>query len=303
MLTEKQRQARRSGIGGSDIGAILGVNPYKTPVQLWLEKTDQVEPEDISDKQPVRWGNILEGPVADEYARVTGRKLRKINKTLIHKTHKWWLAHIDRDIVGEPGGLEIKTTGAFANLEAWGEPGTDQVPMSYLLQCAWYMAVVDAAWWDLAVLRGGQEFAIYTIHRDHELEAMLEAKAAEFWNRVKTGVPPKPRDSDDILALHRTAKPTSVVADDDTYHAAMQLQDVVAEIKIQEERKKTLEFKLKSAMEDNEELLAPDGKMLATWKEQTRRTLDKRRVQDKYPEVAEECTKESTIRVFMRKKI
>ncbi|SDX70460.1 putative phage-type endonuclease [Allochromatium warmingii] len=111
MLTEEHRAQRRRGIGGSDVAAIAGLSPWRTPLDVYLSKVRDVEQ---SDSDVMRWGSILEAPIADEYARLTGNRIRRINRVLAHPEHCYILASLDRQIVGHPDGpgvLEIKTAG------------------------------------------------------------------------------------------------------------------------------------------------------------------------------------------------
>lgn len=110
MITEQQREARMHGIGGSDAPIILGVSPYKTPVELWQEKTGQTEPPNLDSVEVIQWGNLLEDVVADEFSRRTGLKLRRVNETLSDRRDPFLMAHLDRRVVGERALVEIKTT-------------------------------------------------------------------------------------------------------------------------------------------------------------------------------------------------
>ena len=110
---------RNKGLGGSDAGIIVGVNPWKSPYQLWLEKTGQVEPEDISEKEAVYWGTQLEDMVAREFTKRTGKKVQR-HGMLESVAYPFLLANVDRLVIGEDAGLECKTTSAF-KYKDWGE--------------------------------------------------------------------------------------------------------------------------------------------------------------------------------------
>lgn len=196
---------RSTGIGGSDAGTIAGLNNYKQPVTLYYEKRGEKAPDDLSDNDAVHFGNVLEDTVAEEYARRTGNKVRRNNHILRSKAYPFMLANLDREIVGQNQGLECKTAGAYINTKEWGKGNTyetqadgtilqmtedDIVPETYQLQCQHYMAVTGKLSWDLAVLIGGRDFRIYTIHRHEELIGNLIDIELEFWNRVQTSNPP-----------------------------------------------------------------------------------------------------------------
>jgi len=204
-------EARRQGIGGSDAAAVMGLSPYKSAYELWLEKRGELQEEDLSDNEAVHFGTVLEDVVATEYARRTGRKVSRVNCILQHPEHPYMLANLDRRVVGERRILECKTADRFT-LPMWGEAGTDQVPDHYHLQVTHYMAVTGAEVADLAVLIGGNEFRIYTIERDQELIDMVYDQEAEFWRMVQDGGPPDVDGSAATSALLKRLYPSSTGA-------------------------------------------------------------------------------------------
>lgn len=196
-------QARRTGIGGSDAGTILGVNPYKQPLQLYLEKRGEITEDDIDSKEAVMVGRDLEDYVAQRYSLRTGLKVERYTGMLRHPEHNFILGNVDR-LVWQDGkrpqhkgeirtqhGLECKTALArFVDKSLWGPDGTDEVPMAYLAQCQHYMAVTGATLWDLAVLMAGPEFRVYHIARDDDLIASMIEQYKWFWHCVESGTPP-----------------------------------------------------------------------------------------------------------------
>ena len=144
-------EARKQGLGGSDVATIAGLSKWKSQVQVFLEKTQAIEQEDVQSE--AYFGNVLEEVVAQEFAKRTGLKVQRRNAILQHPAYPWMLANVDRLIVGERIGLECKTASEY--LKKWeGE----EIPVTYLLQCQHYMAVTGyEAWW-IAVLIGGNKF-------------------------------------------------------------------------------------------------------------------------------------------------
>jgi len=116
MSREEWLRTRKKGIGGSDASVVLGFNPWKSPFELYIEKTS----DDIRelDSEAVYWGTVLEDVIAEEFTRRTGKKVRRQNKVFIHPEYDFMIANIDRDVVGEKALLECKTTSAF-NADAW----------------------------------------------------------------------------------------------------------------------------------------------------------------------------------------
>src|SRR5690606_5875786 len=126
--------------------------------------------------------------------------------------YPWMLANVDREVVGEPGLLEIKTTSAYLR-DQWGEA---KAPDKYVLQCQHQMAVTGRDWVDLAVLIGGQQFLIARVHRDEDLIRTLIDIERRFWEEhVVPQVPPLPSgheaDMRILAALYPEAEPESIV--------------------------------------------------------------------------------------------
>lgn len=180
-------QVRKGGIGSSDAAAAVGLNPYQSQLELWLEKTGRAPvapPGDggANDLNPMYWGSLLEPIVAAHYTRRTGHKVRRINAVLQHPEHPWMLANIDREVLGAPDVqlLECKTAGIQG---AW--LWRDGVPEYVQLQVQHQLAVTGKQAADVAVLLGGQELQIFGIARDEELIAQLITLEREFWGYVE----------------------------------------------------------------------------------------------------------------------
>lgn len=264
MLTETQLAERQNGVGGSDAGVILGVSPWKTPIQLFLEKTGQAPPPEENDA--MRWGSLLEDTVAREAAQQMGVKFRRRHKALHHPARPWMLGHIDREIVGQKTLVEIKTT-ATKNGE-WGEDGTDQIPPAYLAQVSHYMAVGNYERAFVPVLfLVSRKMHIYEVKRDKELETILINAEADFWNRhVLTGTPPPPREVEDVARLWPQSNGLSFYADEDMLNLVSELRGLKQEEKALKERRADVEMAVKQNMGACEELLGNDDQLLLTWK-------------------------------------
>lgn len=181
----KWLETRNAGIGGSDASVIMGLNPYKSPYQLWLEKTGQAEAPDLSGNQYIYWGHKNEGNIADWFMEDTGKKVRKLG-TLRSRAHPFMLANVDRAVMGEEAGLEIKTAGVN-QAKKWKR---DEIPDSYYCQCLHYLTVTGADRWYIAVLIGGNEAIRKTVERnDEDIKALIEAER-DFWDHVVTRTPP-----------------------------------------------------------------------------------------------------------------
>ena len=194
MTRDEWLAIRAKGIGSSDAAAAIGLSSYKCALSLWLEKTGRQPSEDLSNKEAVVWGTVLEPVVAKMYAERTGRKVRRVNAVLQHPEHAFMLANLDREVITEDGTgvLEIKTAG-FYSAQLW----EDGVPVAYQCQVLHQLAVTGHAWADVAVLLGGQEFRIYRIERDDDKIADLIQRETQFWSCVTEDQQPEPDASDD----------------------------------------------------------------------------------------------------------
>lgn len=238
-LTKRQLALRK--IGGSDVATILGLNPYKSAVELYHEKRGTIEVIDLDANENVEAGNVLEDAIADLAARHMSRqwnrpvKLRRCNQTLVHAIHDWLTVHIDRDVVGEDRGVECKNVGARA-AKGWGEALTDQIPEYYLPQPHTYMLVKNYPVWTVAAYFGGADLRLYEIERDREWDEIIIARTQEFWRCVETGTAPSidvdaPRALEIVKRIYPGTSGEIVVASEDDEHWRAVVQDAEAKVK------------------------------------------------------------------------
>ncbi|MBS1328419.1 MAG: endonuclease [Dialister sp.] len=178
-------KVRNMGIGGSDASTIMGLNSYKSPYQLWLEKIGEAAPEDLTGNPFVYWGQKNEANIADWFNEETGKKVQRLG-TLRNKDYPFMIANVDRTVIGENAGLEIKTAGV-SQYKKWKG---DEIPDAYYCQCLHYMAVTGADYWYIAVLLGGNEARWKKIERNEDDIKVLIEKEREFWNLVQTKTAP-----------------------------------------------------------------------------------------------------------------
>lgn len=203
MMTETQWLAlRKLGLGGSDIGAVVGMSPYSNALQVYEEKRGLVPAKPMN--MPMLLGRLLEPVVAALYEAQEGVSLTKPGFQR-HPEHTWVLGTPDRAIVAQNRGVELKTTAAH-NARRWGETGGDEIPEEYLCQCCWYMLLTDIDAWDVAVLIGGSDFRVYHLQRDRRLEAALFGHGRTFWHEhVLAGIPPV-LSAEDVAKLDLAAR-------------------------------------------------------------------------------------------------
>lgn len=287
-------QVRQNSIGGSEAAAILGMNPWKSPYQLWLEKTGSAEPEDISDKDVVHFGTILEPIVAQEFCLREGKKVKKCG-LYRSKQHPFMTASFDRLIVGEPAGLECKTTSAYKGKD-WEE---GKIPPSYYVQCQHYMMVSGLPKWYIACLIGGNKFVTWEIDRDEDdIAALMEAET-KFWERVQDRVPPDVDGSESCTkALQQKftggqVEPVILPAETMELLARLdELKELEADVKTQ---KQDIQNRICAMLGDNEVGIArdADGERKVTWKTVAGRvTIDSKRLKAEMPEVYKAYSKQ-----------
>lgn len=191
MPHEQWLSERRKGIGGSDAGAIIGLNPYKTAFDVYADKLQLVP--DKEDNEAMRQGRDLEEYVAKRFEEQTGKKVRRENHILYNSDYPFAFANVDRMVIGERAGLECKTTKCL-NLKRYKN---GEFPSEYYCQCMHYMMVTGLEKWYLAVLVFGAEFKVFELERDeNEIKALAEAERI-FWNEhVKKKIPPSPDGSE-----------------------------------------------------------------------------------------------------------
>ena len=181
---EAWKELRSKYIGGSDAAAVVGLNPYSSAYALWAEKTGKTAP--FEGNLATEVGTFLEEFVAKKFEQETGKKVRRCNQSILNDKYPWAIANIDREIVGEDAGLEIKTTSELLTKKFKG----GEYPSQYYVQATHYLAMTGKQRWYLAVLIGNRDFRVFTIERDEtEINALMKAEE-EFWSCVTNNTPP-----------------------------------------------------------------------------------------------------------------
>lgn len=288
MSREEWLQLRKSGIGGSDAGAICGLNPYASPMSVYRDKTCE-ELSDL-DSESMRQGRDLEDYVARRFTEATGLKVRRSNMMYRNEARPFMIADVDRLIVGEDAGLECKTASAY-NADKWKD---GEVPLHYLMQCCHYMAVTGRSAWYIAVVILGQEFKYARIDRDEHLISRLIAIEEAFWNNhVLPGIIPAPDGSkacDEVLEqyFHKARKESAIplIGFDEKLNRRMELLGQIAAL---EREQKQIEQEVKLYMQDNE--LASSDCYRVSWTNVDTARLDTKRLKAEKPEIYQDFAK------------
>ncbi|OOR86725.1 endonuclease [Moraxella caviae] len=307
-------KARQTGIGGSDIAAIMGVSPYKTAYDIYLDKVVNIDGEQEIN-EAAYWGNVLEDVVAKEYAKRNDVKVQRVNYIIRSPEYPFAIANIDRAVVNpEISGsvrvsadstlstdrlLEIKTSSAYLS-NNWGDENTDVVPDHYLLQCQWYMGITKTPKCDLAVLIGGNKYQQYTIDFDAELFTQMIEAARDFWLDLENGICPDPTSIKNIRHKYKKAEPgTSIDISEDE-----QAIEIVSKFLDLKDAEKDLNSKLDEAKNEiallfkDKESLVLDGKSIMTYKNQVSNRLDSTKLKKDMPEIVAQYMKQSQSRVL-----
>ena len=287
-------EARRKGIGGSDASAILGQNQWESPLSVYMDKRG-IAPEK-EETEAMRQGTDCEEVVAKRFERESGLKVKRCNKLIQHPNYPWMLANIDRQVVCKGFvGLECKTRSPFNKDDFEG----GSIPANYFWQCQHYMAVTGAEEWYLAVMVFSTAFHIFRIPRDENAIAQLIEAERSFWHdHVLAGVPPYPigSDADDeaIDQMYSTARYDGFANIDDMRNDLETLALYEKEAKSLDEKIKAIKqnVKLRMGMFTN----ANCGRWKITWKDQSRTSIDSKRLKAELPETFAMYSKTSVSR-------
>ena len=286
--------ARRRGIGGSDVAAILCVSPWTSTYSLWLDKTADEPPVNI-ETPAMAFGTLMEPVVADLFAEATGLNIVEDTNLYAHPEHDFMLANLDRVVLDDDGNpvavLEIKTSKF-----AW-----DEVPAYYVSQIQHYMAVTGLQHAYCAALFGGEDFQVFEVPRDDRyIDAMIELEAA-FWEKVTDHLSP---EIDGSEATHKAVRATYEAEKGKAVELGPEIvgwiewrsnaKEMVAQY---EAEVREAEARIMSALQDAE-IGTINGKSAVTWKAQTRSSLDSKALKEAHPDIAEKFTKSNTFRVL-----
>lgn len=297
MEREQWLDMRKNGIGGSDIGAICGLNKYRSAIDVYLDKKGQ-KVDRGKESEAAYFGNLLEDLVAKEFEKRMGKKVRKKNSVLQHKDYDFALANVDRLVVGERAGLECKTASEY-KLKQWEE---GNIPHNYILQCQWYMGITGFPKWYIAVIVGGNKFIIKEIEKDEEIIGYLFSVGKNFWeNHVLKNIPPPFDGSSASTELLNNLYPKSIdraeiALDEEAYEIITKREELKNLNKDIENHINKCENQLKNMLKENEIGIIKDKRVI--WKSYERTSLDNKVLRINYPEIYEQCCKTSKYRKF-----
>jgi putative phage-type endonuclease len=293
---------RKKGIGGSDASVICGVNRWKSPIELWMEKTDKSPYQEAG--EAAYWGTQLESLVRNEFTKRTGIEVSAIHQLLQSKEHPFMLANLDGTCQHSDSGtcvFEAKTASAYKAGE-WN----NAIPDEYTLQVQHYMAVTGYKGCCVAVLIGGNSFRWKFVERDEELIEMLIQLEAQFWDCVKSDVPPPLDGSEASVKFMAQRFPDSVPGSKielppNAAELIRQYDEACEQLKRIEEQKQEAENLLKQMLGDNETGITVNR--VITWKSVSQERLDSKTLKAEHPALYKKYTNTSSHRRFYIKAI
>ena len=339
-MNEQQRaewlEGRRKGIGGSDVAAVLGISPYKTPLDVWNDKLGLSD--DHEQSEGAYWGTTLEDTVAKEFQKRTGYKVQRVDHQFKDPENSWMIANIDRAIINpniaarvrplktekeiqtyaKLSGVErpINTDIAFEAKTAstymshlWGPSQeleiqqhnlkTEHViPLYYETQIQWYCGILKLKGMFLGVLIGGADYRMYWIKARPDVFDAIKEKCRKFWTEnVLKKVPPEPVNIDDVLRLYGKSNGKALEAEGDLAVDFGELARVSGEIAELKKQQESIKTKIAISMKDNE-ILTLAGKKVLTFKTQASRRFDTDRFKKENLDEYFDYIKESSTRVM-----
>lgn len=303
-----EQHDRQKLLGGSDIAAVLGLSPWKTPLDLWKDKTTPRNPDAAPVKRVLQRGIRWEGVVAEmlvERLRAQGHEVEIVasNRRYRDADQPFMAAEIDFELrldgSDEITNAELKTVHPF-RMHDWGDSGSDDLPVHYTAQVMHGLGVTRRKRGMLAALFGADELRVYPVDADAETIEAMRGRAVQFWNEhVLTLVPPQPVTLADLQTLFPVdGSGAPLLADHDLAHRVMRLRAINAEIKAREAEAEAIEFDIKRVMQDCTEIVMPNGKKAIEWKQKSGSWLDETALKEAHPKLAREFTKKWAKRVF-----
>ena len=286
---EEWLRIRKSYLTGTDAGAVCGMNPYKSAIQVYMDKTG---PEiEITDNEAMRLGRDLEDYVAGRFMEATGKKVRKSNAMYVSEERPFMMANVDRLVVGERAGLECKTASPYT-ADRWKD---GNVPEWYYLQCQHYMKVLEADRWYLAVLIFGKGFRYTCLERDEEMLNDLVSIEKNFWeNHVQAKVLPSPdgsRSADELIQKYFHRREGAVTRMTGMDEQITRRNELAGLIKKMQAEQKIIEQELKMYLGNAKAQIGISDQYRVAWTEYETRRIDTERLKKEQPEIYENYSK------------
>jgi predicted phage-related endonuclease len=304
---------RGSYIGGGDIAALLGVNPWRTPLDVFFAKTGQELPPpkfDLQRDKRLARGKRMEPYIVDMLAEDYGITITARNARYRDPEYPYMAAEIDfewHDGADERiRNGEIKTVEVFPGTIplGWGDEGTDEIPIYHAAQSMYGLGITGREVCQYGVLFGMNNLTLYQIARDEETIALQREIARAFWmDHVLPRIPPAPKTLGDLAKLWPKENGKSIVATPEIEAALVIHQHLGDKIRVAEQGREAVEWLIKEFVADNADIIrGADGEKLATYKQQSRKGIDTARLEHELPAIFKQYRTESIFRVLRHQK-
>lgn len=293
-------------LGGSDAAAVLGLSAYRTPLELWRQKTGRAEP---PRPDPVRERMFARGRKLEPYIRdmvidklcALGHRVELLasNRRYSDAEHPFLSAEIDFELRldGEHVNADAKSVVGFARRK-WGDEDSEDVPIEYAAQFMHGLMVTGRRRCLVGALKSFDDVELYWTLRDEATVAAMRGKLVRFWlEHVVPDVPPDPLDYDDVSALYPLDNGAAVEASAEVAAQVLVLQGVRAQLADLARSEALLKTSIAAAMSPHARLVF-EGRDIATWKAQQSVRLDQGALKAAHPELVERFMCASTVRVL-----
>lgn len=267
MITDEQRKARMNGLGASDTAIIMGFSTYKTPYELYLEKMGIVEADETESEQQY-WGNMLERPILERFARDNHVEL-EFPDTIYHPKYPFMFANLDAWCPSLNAVVEAKNSNAFMR-NTWDNAQADGIPVQYLVQIAKQVACVDCDMGFCAVLIGGNEYREYTYRRDLELEGLIIDADTRFWDCLQMGIEPEFTQVSDYKLKYPESEEFKATLPGFLLPVIEEMQDIREQAKKWDKQMDKLKMEIMKFMRTANTLVDEKGRVLVSWNKTAR---------------------------------
>lgn len=265
MITNEQRKARKNGIGASDSAIIMGASSYKSPYELFLEKTGLINIEEKEETERQFWGNELEAVILKRFATLNNVNITTPD-TIYHDEHKFIFANLDGFVPEWNACVEVKNVDKYMRKE-WDDAFEDGVPAPYLIQLAKQVMLSKADKGYFAVLIGGNEYLQFEYNRDAELEEIILQSDLKFWDCVQRRIEPALVNLNDYKLKFPTSVPDKkIMASSEDWDDIAKYVNIRAEISKLSEIQDKAKMAIMSRMGDADCLTDDQDKNLVTWR-------------------------------------
>lgn len=297
MSRDEWLKYRTMGIGGADVSVIAGINPFRSIIELWREKTGRDIPTD-GENEYTHFGTVLEAVIKREFMNRTGLKVRAKNAILQSEEYPFMLANLD-GVINENGEtviFEAKTASAY-KIDQW-EGG---IPKEYMYQLQHYMAVTGYHKAYIAALVGGNRFIIHEVYEDKEMIRNIVEMEKEFWQKnVMEGIEPDADGSEattDYLAdIYSESNGKAIELPKEAVELCRQYDELSSELDNLKMMKSEAENRLKTMLGNNETGIVEDRTI--RWKQISQTRLDSKLLKQEQADLYEKYAKTTSYRRF-----